>query len=258
MIIAKAIQSVNTFSYLTINSRGYNFMNMKKETFADRLNRAMKDAGHSQASLGEAVGMSQPSVWKLATGRTQHTRKLYEISKALGVRPEWLADGVEPMRYDGQLPAERESKSNSSSYRLEVLDVSVSAGPGVINNEFVEVLRSVEYSPDDAKRMFNGRKAEQIRIINVSGDSMSGTIEPGDLLFVDISIRSFDGDGIYAFLYDETAHVKRLQKMKDKLIVISDNKIYPAWEPIERDEMNRVFIFGKVIGSMPQTYRKHG
>ena len=106
--------------------------------------------------------------------------------------------------------------------------------------------------------MFNGRKAEQIRIINVSGDSMSGTIEPGDLLFVDISIRSFDGDGIYAFLYDETAHVKRLQKMKDKLIVISDNKIYPAWEPIERDEMNRVFIFGKVIGSMPQTYRKHG
>ncbi|EPI2724166.1 transcriptional activator-regulatory domain protein, partial [Escherichia coli] len=25
-----------------------------------------------------------------------------------------------------------------------------------------------------------------------------------------------------------------------------------------KDEMNRVFIFGKVIGSMPQTYRKHG
>ncbi|MBK4933062.1 helix-turn-helix transcriptional regulator, partial [Klebsiella pneumoniae] len=23
-------------------------------------------------------------------------------------------------------------------------------------------------------------------------------------------------------------------------------------------EMNRVFVFGKVIGSMPQTYRKHG
>ncbi|MCP6264451.1 helix-turn-helix transcriptional regulator, partial [Klebsiella pneumoniae] len=22
--------------------------------------------------------------------------------------------------------------------------------------------------------------------------------------------------------------------------------------------MNRVFVFGKVIGSMPQTYRKHG
>ncbi|MDP0919934.1 hypothetical protein Q6272_33385, partial [Klebsiella pneumoniae] len=32
--------------------------------------------------------------------------------------------------------------------------------------------------------MFDGRKAENSRIINVRGDSMSGTIEPGDLLFV--------------------------------------------------------------------------
>lgn len=106
--------------------------------------------------------------------------------------------------------------------------------------------------------MFDGRKAENIRIINVRGDSMSGTIEPGDLLFVDVSVRKFDGDGIYAFLYDDTAHVKRLQKMKDKLLVISDNKSYAPWEPIEKDEMNRVFVFVKVIGSMPQTYRKHG
>ncbi|MGQ7157840.1 S24 family peptidase, partial [Escherichia coli] len=72
----------------------------------------------------------------------------------------------------------------------------------------------------------DGRKAENIRIINVRGDSMSGTIEPGDLLFVDITVKSFDGDGIYAFLYDDTAHVKRLQMMKDKLLVISDNKSY--------------------------------
>lgn len=104
----------------------------------------------------------------------------------------------------------------------------------------MEILRSVEYSQDDARHMFDGRKAENIRIINVRGDSMSGTIEPGDLLFVDVSIKNFDGDGIYAFLYDDTAHVKRLQKMKDKLLVISDNKSYSAWDPIERDEMNRV------------------
>nr|WP_242071125.1 S24 family peptidase [Klebsiella variicola] len=138
------------------------------------------------------------------------------------------------------------------------MDITVSAGPGVINQEFVEILHSVEYAPAEARQMFDGRKAENIRIINVRGDSMSGTIEPGDLLFVDISVKSFDGDGIYAFLYDDTAHVKRLQKMKDKLLVISDNKSYAAWDPIEKDEMNRVFVFGKVIGSMPQTYRKHG
>ena len=162
------------------------------------------------------------------------------------------------MRADGQQPAAPVVTTPSNVYRVEVLNLSVSAGPGAVISEFVEILRSVEYSPEDARLMFDGRKQEQVRIINVRGDSMSGTIEPGDLLFVDISVNSFDGDGIYAFLYDDTAHVKRLQKMKDKLLVISDNKSYTPWDPIERDEMNRVFVFGKVIGSMPQTYRKHG
>nr|WP_256784166.1 S24 family peptidase [Klebsiella pneumoniae] len=163
------------------------------------------------------------------------------------------------MNTGGEHAAKVQSRNSASdTFRVDVLDLTVSAGPGIINNEFIEILRSVEYSEADARQMFNGRKPDQIRIINVRGDSMSGTIEPGDLLFVDISVQRFDGDGIYAFLYDETAHVKRLQMMKDKLIVISDNKTYVPWEPIEKDEMNRVFVFGKVIGSMPQTYRKHG
>lgn len=58
-----------------------------------------------------------------------------------------------------------------------MLDLMVSAGPGIVNQEFVEILRSVEYAPAEARHMFDGRKAESIRIINVRGDSMSGTIE---------------------------------------------------------------------------------
>lgn len=211
----------------------------------------------TQKALGEAVGVSQAAIQKIETGRAAQTTKLLDIANALRVRPEWLSSGT------GAMSADRESDKNPSRtnqdvFRVDILDLAVSAGPGIVNQEFVEILHSVEYAPAEARHMFDGRKAENIRIINVRGDSMSGTIEPGDLLFVDISVKSFDGDGIYAFLYDDTAHVKRLQKMKDKLLVISDNKSYAPWEPIEKDEMNRVFVFGKVIGSMPQTYRKHG
>lgn len=211
----------------------------------------------TQKALGEAVGISQAAIQKIETGRAAQTTKLLDIANALRVRPEWLSSGT------GAMSADRESDKNPSRtnqdvFRVDILDLAVSAGPGIVNQEFVEILHSVEYAPAEARHMFDGRKAENIRIINVRGDSMSGTIEPGDLLFVDISVKSFDGDGIYAFLYDDTAHVKRLQKMKDKLLVISDNKSYAAWDPIEKDEMNRVFVFGKVIGSMPQTYRKHG
>ncbi|HEM6838330.1 TPA: helix-turn-helix transcriptional regulator [Citrobacter koseri] len=231
---------------------------MNKTSFSERLNIAMRECGMTQGALAEAVGMAQPSVWKLVSGGAKGSRKTVQIANVLGVSPEWLSDGIGPMRLDGQQPLIPAQKSGSDVFRIDVLDLSVSAGDGAVNNEFVEVLRSVEYSVDDARQMFNGRKADQIRIINVRGDSMSGTIEPGDLLFVDITIQSFDGDGIYAFLYDGTAHVKRLQKMKDKILVISDNKTYTPWDPIEKEEMNLLYVFGKVIGSMPQTYRKHG
>ena len=232
---------------------------MKKETLAERLNQAMEQSGMSQGALAKASGVAQPTIWRLTSGNARGSTKIVEIANALGVRTEWLSTGIGPMRADGQQPTSiTPVKVDPSIFRVDVLDLTVSAGPGVINSEFVEVLRSVEYSVEDARQMFNGRKQEQIRIINVRGDSMSGTIEPGDLLFVDISVQHFDGDGIYAFIYDDTSHVKRLQKMKDKLLVISDNQTYRPWEPIEKEEINKIFVFGKVIGSMPQTYRKHG
>ncbi|WP_437435851.1 XRE family transcriptional regulator [Klebsiella pneumoniae] len=228
-----------------------------KTTLAERLREARKAADMTQKTLGDAVGVSQAAIQKIETGRAAQTTKLLDIAKALRVRPEWLSSGTGAMRDDGE-DDKKPSHMNHDVFRVDILDLAVSAGPGIVNQEFVEILHSVEYAPAEARHMFDGRKAENIRIINVRGDSMSGTIEPGDLLFVDISVKSFDGDGIYAFLYDDTAHVKRLQKMKDKLLVISDNKIYTPWDPIEKDEMNRVLVFGKVIGSMPQTYRKHG
>ncbi|HBR1235030.1 TPA: helix-turn-helix transcriptional regulator, partial [Klebsiella pneumoniae] len=218
-----------------------------KTTLAERLREARKAASMTQKTLGDAVGVSQAAIQKIETGRAAQTTKLLDIAKALRVRPEWLSSGTGAMRADGD-DDKKPSHINHDVFRVDILDLAVSAGPGIVNQEFVEILHSVEYAPAEARHMFDGRKAENIRIINVRGDSMSGTIEPGDLLFVDISVKSFDGDGIYAFLYDDTAHVKRLQKMKDKLLVISDNKSYAAWDPIEKDEMNRVFVFGKVIG----------
>ncbi|MEH3412302.1 helix-turn-helix transcriptional regulator [Phytobacter diazotrophicus] len=247
--------SQQPFSFAGIKPRLYIFD--MKTTLAERLKEARIMQGLTQKALGDLVGVSQAAIQKIETGKANQTTKLVDLASVLKIRPEWLSTGEGDMRADEQVPS-APVQVNDRIYRLEVLNLSVSAGPGVVNSEFIEVLRSVEYSVEDARMMFDGRKQEQVRIINVRGDSMSGTIEPGDLLFVDISIKSFDGDGIYAFLYDDTAHVKRLQKMKDKLLVISDNKSYAPWEPIERDEMNRVFVFGKVIGSMPQTYRKHG
>lgn len=145
-----------------------------------------------------------------------------------------------------------------NGFHINILDINMSAGPNAYHHEFIEIIRSIEYSHQDALQLFGHRKPNQLRIINIKGDSMSGTFESGDLLFIDISINQYDGDGIYAFLYDDIAHVKRIQMMKDKLLVTSDNKNYIPWDPIAKDESNRIVIFGKIVGSIAQNFRKHG
>lgn len=228
-------------------------------TLAERLKNAMAEAGLTQADLADKCGISQASIQKLVSGKAKSTTFIVQISEALGVNVKWLAQGDEPMRGDSVIGNQRGLDFMVPGFRIDLLDISVSAGPGAVNTkEFIEIVRTITYSPEEARMMFGNRSEEQIRMINVKGDSMSGTIEPGDLIFVDISVQQFDGDGIYAFLYDDTAHVKRLQKMKDYLLVLSDNSKYQTWDPITRDEMNRVYIYGKVIGSVPQTYRRHG
>ena len=142
-------------------------------------------------------------------------------------------------------------------YRVEVLDVSASAGSGSSSKDVVEVIRSIEYEPEQAKLIFGSIPQEMVKLINVRGDSMQGTIEPGDLIFVDQRVRNFDGDGIYIFDYNGDTFVKRLQKVKAELLVISDNPKYREWS-ISEEEAPILHVSGRVMLSQSQQLRRHG
>lgn len=144
----------------------------------------------------------------------------------------------------------------SDVYRVDVMDVSASAGNGVSNRDFIEVISSIEYVTEEAKALFGHRPANQVKLINVRGDSMQGTIEPGDLIFVDIAVNFFDGDGIYVFDFGGDLFIKRLQKIKTSLVVLSDNPLYREWQ-IANDEMDMLHVCGKVLLSQSQQFRRH-
>ena len=58
-------------------------------------------------------------------------------------------------------------------------------------------------------------------------------------------VVGYDGqDGIYAILYNGAGFVKRLQRGKDMLKIISDNRIYSPME--ESGESDNFKIIGKV------------
>ncbi|MEH4988142.1 helix-turn-helix transcriptional regulator [Enterobacter asburiae] len=220
------------------------------KTFAERLQSAMKSAGMSQAELASRVGISQPAVWRLVAGQTNTSRRLVQIAQALGVTPEWLSTGEgAPSQEKGIVP--RLSTSDSPSrrvdvFRVEVLDLSVSAGPGVYLSGFVEVLHAVEFTTEYARALFGNRREEDVKVMTVSGDSMTPTVNSGDRLFVDVSVRHFHMDGIYAFVFGETFHVKRLQMQGDKLAVLSDNAAYEKWY-VNDVNQDQFCIMGKAL-----------
>ncbi|HCZ3650537.1 S24 family peptidase [Escherichia coli] len=233
-------------------------------SFSDRLQLAMTIRGYSQGKLAREVGMAQSSVNKLVNGATG-SRKVVEIANILNVRPEWLSYGVGPMNSEESTSCNltpQESyppqKNDKDIFRVEVLDIAASAGPGTfLVSDFAETVHAIEFSHDAARRLFCSRPANIIKMITVNGDSMAPTLCAGDQVFVDVSVRNFETDGIYIFIFGHTFHIKRLQMQGMQLAVISDNPAYKEWFISESAE-EHLFIMGKVLIHQSIQYNRVG
>lgn len=228
---------------------------MKNTSLADRLNLAMEQIGMSQGALAKAAGIAQPTIWRLTSGNARGSTKIVEIANALGVRTEWLSTGAGPMKDDGQIPIIN-ADVNEGIYRIEVLDLTFSAGPGkYMLSEFVEVLHAIEFTTDYARSLFGNRPQNDVKVMTVDGDSMYPTIQSGDRLFFDVSVRSFKVDGVYAFVFGQHFHVKRLQMQGLQLAVLSDNPAYKDWYVTE-DNQDQLYIMGKALIHESIAYNK--
>lgn len=226
--------------------------------FSERLAQAMKYAGYTQGRLAKDVGMAQSSVNKLLK-EANGSRKTVEIASVLGVRPEWLSTGEGEMAAGGtrEPTALYQVKSSLNGiYRVDVLDVKASAGPGtIVTSDFIETIRAIEYTTEQARALFGNRPATHVKVITVNGDSMDGTISPGDQIFVDTGVTHFDGDGVYVFVFGKTLHVKRLQMQRDRLAVISDNPIYEKWY-VEAGDEDSFYVMAKVLLRQSIDYKR--
>lgn len=245
------VQSTNYMLELMVQGK-------ERESFSQRLALACDKAGISsygrQAEIAARLKLTPKAVSKWFNGESVPRRDVMDrLAKLLGTTAQYLYGYTDTDGIDSD-----HLKRTSDSYRVDVLDVQASAGPGtMLTNEFVEKIRAIEYTTEQARFLFNGRAQESVKVVTVNGDSMEGTINPGDEIFVDISVNHFDGDGIYVFVYGRSLHVKRLQMLKDKLVVISDNPAYERW-PIENHEEDQLFVMGKVLIRQSIDLRRFG
>ncbi|MGX2969232.1 XRE family transcriptional regulator [Ursidibacter sp. B-7004-1] len=229
------------------------------KTLAERLQFVMSEKGITQQKLADLIGITQQSVNKIVKGDTLNPKNIVEIANALGVDVQWLRSG------DGIVPDFAKLSEKTTAYEEEsnvisipLLDIYASAGNGAYqSSDLVDVITEIHYNPQQFQRLFTGINHEHIQLINVKGDSMEPTLNSGDLLFVNIRIQHFDGDGVYVFNYDGTLFIKRLQKTGNKLTVISDNPTYEKWH-ITAEEEPFLTIYGKVLVGQSQKMKMFG
>lgn len=221
-------------------------------TWQNIIKKRMQDIGETQESLAEKLSVTQGSIAHWLSGRRKpDTDVIASILKAVGIKEITInADG-------SAAENKTQNKNNKNNFQIEVLDITASAGVGYLNSDVKEVIKLIEYDSEQAKILFKGIDSNNLKVINISGDSMQGTFESGDSIYVDVSKKEFNGDGIYVFTFGKSLYVKRLQIIKDKLIVISDNKKYKEWD-ISEDEIDQLYIHGKVMLSQSMLLRKHG
>ncbi|UVM65063.1 S24 family peptidase [Pseudomonas sp. B21-009] len=116
-------------------------------------------------------------------------------------------------------------------------DVSGAMGDGEVTHDFPEMLQDIRVSPRHLRELgVEFKEHYHLKLITGRGQSMAPTIKNRDPLIVDVSIREFEGDGIYFFSHQGHQYIKRLQKKgRDYFKMVSDNTNHPP-EDIRVDE----------------------
>lgn len=133
-----------------------------------------------------------------------------------------------------------------ATYSIPALDVGGSMGAGRALPEYETVVGKLDVNQTWVRSQLpNITSPTNLRMITGYGDSMEGTYNDGDLLFVDTGVHEVRIDAVYVFAVNDELYVKRLQRRPDgTLTVISDNKKY---EPYTIDHRDKMRVIGRVV-----------
>jgi transcriptional regulator with XRE-family HTH domain len=181
------------------------------------------------------IGMQHGTVSKVLNVRGSMAPRLdiaAKIAEGAGVTLDWLVFG----RGDGPGPADL--------VQVPRYDAQLAAGAGAWNEGRLK-LEDVPFTKAFLKEQLGRDSAAGLVIVTARGDSMEPTISDRAWLVVDeAEQRVFDG--VFAFVLAEEARVKRLRRLTDGLLLISDNDSYPP-EEVRGEELKKLQIIGPVL-----------
>ncbi len=159
-----------------------------------------------------------------------------KIAEAAGTTIDWLVWG-------------RGEGVTADVIRVARYDATLAAGAGSWNDG-KRRLDDIPFTPGFFQKRLNRPSGAGFAVLTAMGDSMAPKIADGDLLLIDENETRII-DGVFAFVLDGEARVKRFRRRMDGITIISDNPAYGS-EDLPADQLGRLNIIGRVrwVGSV--------
>ncbi|WP_180987894.1 S24 family peptidase [Alicycliphilus denitrificans] len=194
-------------------------------------------AGKSALSLKAATGFATGLACRIEDFSPRLAASASQVAEVTGAQGE---ESARPPATEM-----REPKVPAGYVRLPVL-AEAAAGAG--RAPLPEVVKYVDVLESFIRQRFN-RNPHSLKVLTARGNSMTGDIEDGDVMFVQPT-NEFTDDGIYVLTLDDLIRVKRLSVslISGHVVIESNDGRKPEELPL-REVPHRLHIQGRVIGA---------
>ncbi|MDS1135598.1 S24 family peptidase [Nitratireductor indicus] len=246
------------------------------KTLKDIVTTRLKQLGIGAVEAATAAGLERTFIRDIVEDKKKTVRadSIAGLARALSLNPSALANGeLVPLphseqklvsSFDPDLDANGNGYSEDSwspiiPGAIPEIDVRLGAGEGSVGEMISlrigedaysghKVLAEWVLSETFIKHEAKASPAKTI-VVEVIGDSMSPTYQPGDRVLVDLSQKTMRSDTVYAISDGlSEPQIKRLQRVPfsdpARVKIISDNPALETFEVV----LDRLYILGRVCG----------
>lgn len=218
---------------------------------AREIERRMVALEMNQKHLARAAGLNETYVRDILKGKSKNPKheQLAKLADALGCTlNDLLPHAPGKLGYVLRSDPIEGQDAPESLFTTAITEIDVYAGMGGGG------LQEEEHSPGQWRLPTEWLRQEvrgdltRIRIITLEGDSMAGTLDPGDKVVVDLNRTTPSPPGLFV-VHDGMALVaKRLEHIEGSnppaVRIISDNGRYKAYERT----VDEVTVVGRIMG----------